>query len=63
MTTTSLRHYQVAPGYRVPMKASAEQIQQAARVWFSRRKLRQHTRQIMHFVRLPNYVTLKYKLR
>ena len=62
MTTTTLRHYQVAPDYRTPIKPTREYVQRAARIWFNKRKLRQHTRQVMDFMNLPTYVTLKYKL-
>ncbi len=63
MTSLDYRHYQVAPDYRVQVKPTPEQIRRAARVWFNRRKLRQRTRQVMDFMSLPHYVTLKYKLR
>lgn len=75
MTTTTLRHYHVASVYRTPKSESQIQIphqrpimprseiQHVARIWFNKRKLRQHTRQIMDFMSLPSHVTLKYKLR
>lgn len=75
MTTTTLRHYQVTPDYCTPIKPSRqytphnppsarrEVIQKAARIWFNKRKLRQHARLVMDFVSLPLQVTLKYKLR
>lgn len=63
MTTTALRHMQVAHDYRMfvmPQEASAQKL---ARVWFNRRKIRQQTRKVMDFVRLPRHVTLRYKLK
>ncbi len=63
MTTTTLRHYQVAPDYRSQIKPTREYVQKAARIWFNKRKLRQRTRQVMDFLSLPSHVTLKYKLR
>ncbi len=74
MTTIAFRHYQVAPDYGTPIKPSGvyisidpptterSDVQKAARIWFNKRKLRQHTRQIMDFVSLPHRVTLKYRL-
>ncbi len=63
MTTTTLRHYQMAPDYGTPIKPTRESVQRAARIWFNKRKLRQRTRQVMDFMSLPQRVTLKYKLR
>ncbi|MFZ2681490.1 MAG: hypothetical protein WAZ14_00080 [Patescibacteria group bacterium] len=71
MTTTTLRHYQVVPDYCTPIQPKRvfissgrrEAVQQVARVWFNKRKLRQHARQVMDFVSLPSQITLKYKLR
>jgi hypothetical protein len=63
MTTTTLRHFQVARDYRTSVKPTREYVQRAARIWFNKRKLRQRTRQVMDFLSLPNQVTLKYKLR
>lgn len=63
MTTTALRHVQVAHDYRMLVIPQAADTQKLARVWFNRRKLRQQTRKVMDFVRLPRHVTLRYKLR
>lgn len=63
MTTSTLRHYYVAPDYGTPIKPSREYVQRTARIWFNKRKLRQHARLVMDFVSLPRQVTLKYKLR
>lgn len=63
MTTTTLRHFTVAPAYGTPIKPSREYVQKTARIWFNRRKLRQRTRQVMDFVSLPSNIVLKYKLR
>jgi len=75
MNTIAFRHYNVTPDYGTPIQPSgvyvsidppaAERadVQKAARIWFNKRKLRQHTRQILDFISLPNRVTLKYKVR
>jgi|GEM_PF-1741729 len=75
MTTTTLRHYQVTPDYCTPIKPTGvyisidppatnrAEVQHAARIWFNKRKLRQHTRQVIDFISLPLRVTLKYKVQ
>ncbi len=71
MTTTTLRFaqnnfmrkYQITKDYKTDLKPQAEQVRQAARIWFNQRKLRQQARYALSFVSLPRYVTLKYKLR
>lgn len=74
MATNTLRHFNVAHVYGTPVRPSGVyisidppateriDIQRAARLWFSKRKLRQRTRQIMDFISLPSRVTLKYRL-
>ena len=63
MTTTTLKFAQVTQDYRTSIKPRPDQIHQAARIWFNKRKLRQQARYALSFVSLPRYVTLKYKLR
>lgn len=63
MTTAALRHLQVAHGYRMFVMPQEANTQKLARIWFNRRKIRQHTRKVMDFVRLPRHVTLRYKLK
>ncbi len=63
MLTSALRHYQVAHDYRMLVIPQETDAQKLARIWFNRRKLRQHTRRVMDFVRMPRHVTLRYKLK
>lgn len=63
MTTATFKFVQISQSYQIPLKPAPELVQRAARIWFNRRKLRQHARQAMDFMNLPKYVTLKYKLR
>ena len=74
MNTTTLRHYQVAPDYRIsilpsrvymaptPTPEKTKAVQQAARIWFNKRKFRMRTRLLMDFVNLPKHLATRFEL-
>ena len=63
MTTTALRYSQIQKDYRLVLVPQTIEPMKAARIWFNRRKIRMQTRRVMDFIRVPQKITLRYKLK
>ncbi len=63
MTTAALRYSQIHKDYRLVLIPEEVAPMKAARLWFNRRKFRRQARRVMDFVRVPQKITLRYKLR